>query len=333
MKEFSRFLQNYQSLLSSISSRNSVINTDKRCDGQTIPDLISTDKDTLHLQQGSSIGIDFSYAMENISTMDLMQSDNKCLNKTIAVFIQLCMEVRELNKEGDPLLSKCLFANEELCELSQNSEKNTSMNTEVPVVVTQNERFKIDKISLSAEVIAKINTYLRLFFKTNQFIERCFTVILEIITQFTALFDNNNSSYINVDYSSLHFQVSLLDHMYFRLFVKYCMLYINCSLQTVFNYLAEAMVLIIKFDSIFNASPLRNIWSQYINTIKSAEYNINNLRASSQNWTFSTKDVSGFTNVLLKVDFLLSGCLFQVSELSHWSEYTQNPNDNIFSMI
>lgn len=81
--------------------------------------------------------------------------------------------------------------------------------------------------------------------------------------------------------------------------------------------MAEAIVLIIKFDSIFNASPLRNIWSQYINTIKLAEYNINILKASSRSsddWIFSTKDVSGLTNVLLKVDFLLSGSLFQVSK-------------------
>lgn len=210
MKEFSRFLRNYQFLLSNISFRTSVIATDEKCDGQTNPILTSTDKDTLYLQQGSSIGIDFSYATENISTMDLMQSDNKCLNKTIAVFIQLCMEVRELNKEGDPLLSRCLFANEELCELSQNSDANDSINTEVPAGLTQNERSKIDRISLSAEIIAKISTNLGLFFSTKQFIERCFSLILEIITQFTALFDINNSSYINVDYSSLHFQVCLI---------------------------------------------------------------------------------------------------------------------------
>lgn len=171
--------------------------------------LLNANKDTLRQQEGSSIGINFSYAEEGISTMDLIQSDNKCLNKTIAVFVQLCTEVRELCKEGNHLLPNCLFASEELKEILQNSEMSDQTNIEIfSLDMKECDRKKTDRIPLSINIVTKMNSYLGLFFRTQQFIERCFIIISEIIKQFTALFDIESSNYINVDYSSLHFQVS-----------------------------------------------------------------------------------------------------------------------------
>lgn len=112
------------------------------------------------------------------------------------------MEVRELCKEGNPLMIKCLFANEELYEYLQKSGDDPIGST-----VTSGGNKEFAEISLSAEIITKINSVLGVLLQAQQFIERCFVVILEIIKQFTALFDVNSSGYINVDYSSLHFQV------------------------------------------------------------------------------------------------------------------------------
>lgn len=85
-----------------------------------------------------------------------------------------------------------------------------------------------------------------------------------------------------------------------------------------FNYLAETIVLIIKFDSIFQASSLLNFWPQYMNAIKLAEQNINLMNATSSpnnlKHTFSNSDISGLKNVLSKIDYLLSGHFaFQVN--------------------
>lgn len=171
--------------------------------------LRNADKDTLRQQKGASIGINFSHAEEGISTMDMIQSDNKCLNKTIVVFAQLCIEVRELCKEGNQHLTNCLFAGEELKEISENNEKYDQTNMEVFSVNTKDSKQKkSDTIPLSLNIVKKMNSYLGMFFRTQQFIERCFVVISEIIKQLTALFDSDKSNYINVDYSSLHFQVS-----------------------------------------------------------------------------------------------------------------------------
>lgn len=171
--------------------------------------LRNANKDAIRKQNNASIGINFSCAEEGISTMDLIQSDNKCLTKTIAVFAQLCIEVRELCKEGNQHLTNCLFANEELKEIFENDEEKDQLNIEVsPMSIKESKHNKTDTIPLSINVMKKMNSFLGLFFRTQQFIERCFVVISEIIKQLTALFDADKSNYINVDYSSLHFQVS-----------------------------------------------------------------------------------------------------------------------------
>lgn len=116
------------------------------------------------------------------------------------------MEVRELCDEGNPLLAKCLFANEELCDHLQNYDENNASS----YADDKNDSIQIDEIPLSADVIAKMNSLLAILFQAQQFMDRCFIVISEIIRQFSALFDVDTSGYINVDYSSLHFQVCRL---------------------------------------------------------------------------------------------------------------------------
>lgn len=159
-------------------------------------------KSITRLKCSSAIGIDYSFDREAIATIDLIKSDNKCLNKTIAVFVQLSIEVRQLSKEGQQLLIKCLFADEELCELL--NEEDDADNIDGSNRVNDNE---INGIALSPQIINKISDLLEMLFQAQLFIERCFVVISEIIKQFSALFAAENSNYINVDHSSLHFQV------------------------------------------------------------------------------------------------------------------------------
>lgn len=158
----------------------------------------------LRLKSSAAIGIDYSNAEEDVSTMDLVKSPNMCLNKTIAVFVQLCMEVRQLTKEGHRFLVKSLFADEDLCEiLNQEDEAN-----DLDGSAAQVRDDDIGGLALSARVINKISDLLELLVQAQQFTVRCSAVVTAIIKQFAALFNTENSNYINVNHSSLHFQVS-----------------------------------------------------------------------------------------------------------------------------
>lgn len=207
MKEFSEFLHDHHFALNDIISKNQVVETSEVIRDGISPVMINATNEFLRVNNSSSIKLDFTHSAEVLPTMELIHSANKCLNKTIAVFVQLCMEVRELCKEGNQLLKDCLLAYEELCELFQNGEKTT---TDAP----NYECTKLDKIPLQTKALSKVCRKMNPFFQVQQFIERCFIVISEIINQFTALFNIDNGSSINVDYSSLHFQVS--EHLMIR---------------------------------------------------------------------------------------------------------------------
>lgn len=161
-------------------------------------------KSILRLKSSSAIGIDYSNAEEDMPTMDLVRSPNMCLNKTIAVFVQLCMEVRQLSKEGHQFLVKCLFADEDLCEILNQEDEANDMDGPTAQVHDND----IGGITLSPRIINKISDLMELLFQTQQFTERCFVLVSAIIKQFIALFATENSNYINVNHSSLHFQVS-----------------------------------------------------------------------------------------------------------------------------
>lgn len=83
--------------------------------------------------------------------------------------------------------------------------------------------------------------------------------------------------------------------------------------------MAESIVLIIKFDSIFQDSQLAQIWPQYTSVIKLAEQNIDILTSRASNGTkYIVNDIDGLKNALSKIDFLLSGHLLQVIFLTQF---------------
>lgn len=221
MKQFSKFLQNHQTLLNDLICKSAVISegiesaesidklkgSSKTNENLSVPPIAAKAKTIKCLQESSSIGIDYSSAVEAISTIDLISSDNKCLSKTIAVFVQLCMEVRQLCKDGNEILVNILFVDEDLCELLNKDEQEERFSIDNQTNDGPNED-QLNGISLSTTVINKISDLLDLLLQAQQFVERCFVVISEIISQFSALFSVENSNYINVDHSSLHFQVS-----------------------------------------------------------------------------------------------------------------------------
>lgn len=83
--------------------------------------------------------------------------------------------------------------------------------------------------------------------------------------------------------------------------------------QTVFNYLAEAVVLVIKFDNVFENGQLHNVWPQYMTAIKLAEQNLNKFNARRTDRKFEEDDVNMLKSSCYKIENLIGGNLFQVS--------------------
>lgn len=84
--------------------------------------------------------------------------------------------------------------------------------------------------------------------------------------------------------------------------------------QTVFNCLADATCLIIKFDSIFDKSQLKSIWPHYKNAIRIGKQNSHK---HSESDPIPREDACGLRNVYCKIDHLISGNLFAVRILSY----------------
>lgn len=88
--------------------------------------------------------------------------------------------------------------------------------------------------------------------------------------------------------------------------------------------MADAIILIIKFDSIFQSSAFQHVWPQYMNAIKSTEKNIKVF-----NEIFTISDIIGLKNILSKIEHLVSGYLFKVSD----QDYVKNAGENYFQHL
>lgn len=81
-------------------------------------------------------------------------------------------------------------------------------------------------------------------------------------------------------------------------------------MQTVFNYLAETIILIIKFDEVLKSSQLQSLWPYLVKALRLAEQNLDKFIAKR---AFHADEITGLQNILQKIEFLIAGDLFQVS--------------------
>lgn len=331
MKEFSKFLQNHDAALSDLlyksvvpfesadgsdsSTKSSVTSKQYSSPYQQPPPWSSKDNVISPMQQYVPIGIDYNHPIENISTLELIATENQSLNKMVAVFVQLCAEVRFLMDEGDVILLNCLYADEDLCQLyCDDDELNEALLA----------NFDADLGNLTPAAILKLNKLLEFLCQTQYFIERCFVVISDIIKQLAALFAAEDQYYINVNYSSLHFQVNCVIQIDPKTEqnINICSLHFFTLAQSVFNYLGELSVIIVKFDNVFANGQIQRLWPHYIKLIRLIERNLDKmdtsklkklLENSQADDEFGIDDVQGLENILQKLEFLFTGDLFQVS--------------------
>lgn len=233
LKEFSQFIESHDNLLNKLIYKSVVIidtadettrNNEQRNSSTSrknkpvvrfnvTPIWSSKVKVISPLKQGIPVDIDFNQPYEAIATVDLVATENRSLQKVIAVLVQLCMEVRQLTDEGNVILTNCLFVHEDLSNSinsqSSNGDKGESdggfsgLNSDSSSSDVENTFHSL----LTTKSIVKISKLLDFLCEAQYFLERCFIVINEIISQFAALFAAEDKYYINVHNSTLHFQV------------------------------------------------------------------------------------------------------------------------------
>lgn len=216
LKEFSKFLQNHDNAMIDLLYKSIVpfeINDDdtsiKSKNYSSIyqkpPPWSSKDNVIAPMQQYVPISIDYNHPTENITTLELVATDNQCLDKMVSVFVQLCAEVRHLMDEGEIILLNCLYADEDLCQLYCDDD---DINLNITLLANVDA---VELGNLTPAAIVKLNKLLEFLCQTQYFIERCFVVISDIIKQLAALFGADDQYYISVNYSTLHFQVRKIE--------------------------------------------------------------------------------------------------------------------------
>ncbi|XP_055688108.1 WASH complex subunit 4 [Lutzomyia longipalpis] len=136
--------------------------------------LLSLDGDHSAPERGGTFTkchttIDYKYRgnCENISLFQLVESDNKVLNKNIIVFAFLSDEIEYLRKEAERLQLNLLYYDEDVAE------------------------GKTDTAPASNVINEKVSTVLEYLCNTRQFLERCNDVLELTVKQFSAFFDDN----------------------------------------------------------------------------------------------------------------------------------------------
>lgn len=168
---FNEFLSKHDRLLSELRSQNETETTFSK---DSIPRLERTQFRPIHVQFDTS-------ECENISIFQLIDSENKVLNKLLVVFADLCMEARKLRKSYMNYNVGYLCVDDDLAEMEVNG---------------------VD----SMQFLAKFSEHFEFFNNIKCYLQRCILVANNIIKQLSALFVEEKF-YTNVQ-GSLHFQVS-----------------------------------------------------------------------------------------------------------------------------
>lgn len=166
MRNFGKFLEKHQKLLSNITTDIS-------------PQYTSNPTAKISSEQFGPIRIKYAGEDENISYFQLIDSDNKILNKILIAFTHLCKSAYTLTDKSQELIQKFLYHDEDLSEVA--GEEPTGYGN-----------------------IIKLSEILKFLFEIKNFLNQCVAISTNITKQLGALFDIEKS-YLNLQ-TSLHFQ-------------------------------------------------------------------------------------------------------------------------------
>lgn len=130
------------------------------------------------------ISVDYDHRYESLDLFQLVNSDNKILNKIIIVFACLCEEVRHLQIDATRLQLKLLHLDDNLIQNDRNDEH-----------IDQQQH----------QIVIKIGEILPHLCECQHLINRCLTVSLNIVEQLGILF-TDGYKLLNTSAASIHFQ-------------------------------------------------------------------------------------------------------------------------------
>lgn len=214
----------------------------------SFPDDFTTNK--ISSVEFSPVSIDYNSKYENTNLFELIESDNKVINKILIVFGQLCNEIKAMKTESMIFGNNLLYFDEDLSQVTQPN-----------------------------EILIRFSKFLEFLFKVKYFLQRCVAVGENLIKQLSALFEKEKS-YLNLQ-SSLHF-------------------------QSVFNYLADLLMIFVLFDEIFTSSDLLRHLIFYKKSVHSVNGNLNKF-----NNKYDGSQIRGLEGVLDELESLFSGKLFK----------------------
>ncbi|KAL6474366.1 hypothetical protein MHYP_G00179270 [Metynnis hypsauchen] len=191
---------------------------------------------------------------EQSSLLELIKTENKVLNKVITVYAALCSEVKKLKYEAETkFYNGLLYYGEGVSDTSV----------------------------VEGECQVQMGRFISFLQELSCFVSRCFEVVVNVVHQLAALYNNNKGATKIIESSGVHF-------------------------QTVYEHLGELLVVLITLDEIMeNHATLRDHWKMYKRLLKSVHHN-------PSKFAIPEEKLKPFEKLLLKLEGqLLDSMIFQ----------------------
>ncbi|KAF4081421.1 hypothetical protein AMELA_G00160980 [Ameiurus melas] len=191
---------------------------------------------------------------EQSSLLELIKTENKVLNKVITVYAALCSEVKKLKYEAETkFYNGLLYYGEGVSDASVGE----------------------------GECQVQMGRFISFLQELSCFVSRCFEVVVNLVHQLAALYNNNKAATKIIESNGVHF-------------------------QTVYEHLGELLVVLITLDEIMeNHGTLRDHWKMYKRLLKSVHHN-------PSKFAIPEEKLKPFEKLLLKLEGqLLDSMIFQ----------------------
>jgi WASH complex subunit 7 len=239
------FIQNHESMLQSIdkATRISALNS---TDAHTRPIKLATE------------------SFERVLPQDLIFTDNEQIRKSVTVLVFLCDEISQLREIAEtrfyrPLL---MFGQNphDPVDFERLHKGANSSSAQLPDPL-------FDQPGMKEKMMGKFMPFLQ---ELSNFIDRCYSVCLNLIQQLASLMDPKHMLYRSI-FSTTH-------------------------LPSVFKSLGELLCVLISFDSIVQHNEnLQNAWISYKSMISMA-------RMDPSAFSTTTEEIAKFERLLVSVD-------------------------------
>lgn len=220
------------------------------------------------------ITVDYDMRHEQLTLFQLANTNNNVLNKIVCVFTQLGLETRHLCDQAAAQQLRFLHVDERLllCPTTTTPNAPATERTQQQLIVSLSEQL---------EFLTQIQ-YL---------MQRCLVVSVSIFRQLAAFFADSRSIVSKQNITNNNNSNSLK----------------SVQLQLVFGYLADLATVAMTFDRLLSTSNIQQNWSLLSKSIDSLHDNIGQFTD-----TYNEPEVSGLRNLIVELEQMLAGDLFQV---------------------